>query len=265
MIRRSSLSLLSMLCATSLLCAENETQRNYYYYPKHQEPRASLDRLIGFIYPDTLSRRLYELVHYLSWGHPLDAVKYAWIYEAVRDLSIKLNVPMPQLNVLSHMRVNSLLWTGKINLLVYGWSPEDASITITQDAIDLLTQDEMRGYLAYGVAQIAYRYIVLSRPDTLLSYTTPLSRLLIADFVKTQVLIADYHGAIAVNDPQPLIEAIRKEYAHAGLPYTFMSLPIISWFSSWPTAEQRISYLQQLSTALPKRSSKGKKEKRNVS
>ncbi len=228
----------------------------------------AIDGLIGFLYFDTIIRRGYELANFWSWAQELDRTRYRHVYAIVGSACEQMNVPMPDLYVINHADVNAKLWTGKINAVVYGWSSRYAAITITQDALDMLNQDELEAYLTQAVSQIKHRYVRLHymlssflqcNPYYSLQLTrnsdpryrrNPIMAALITlggqAWLRSRIDDADRTAAHHLKKPAALASAIAKENEHAGLPYKVGSAPVISLLNNWPTAADRIETVEKI-------------------
>lgn len=96
---------------------------------------------IAFFFSDRIVLSLYR-------AKQLDTVHYHWIYEIVEELSHKMQLPMPQL---------WLVTTPMANAFATGRNPKHASIAVTTGILSLLDTEELRGVLAHELAHIKNR------------------------------------------------------------------------------------------------------------
>lgn len=96
---------------------------------------------IAFFFSDRIVLAMYR-------AQSLDKSDYNWIYEIVDQLRHKMNLPMPQLWLIS---------TPMANAFATGRSPKHSSIAITTGILKLLDEEELRGVLAHELAHIKNR------------------------------------------------------------------------------------------------------------
>lgn len=96
---------------------------------------------IAFFFSDRIVLRMYN-------AQPLDKHHYAWIYDIVKELSGKMNIPMPKLWIVANETANAFA-TGR--------SPKHASVAITTGILHILDAEELRGVLAHELAHIKNR------------------------------------------------------------------------------------------------------------
>ena len=81
-------------------------------------------------------------------AQPLNKEHYQWIYEIIEELRRTMDLPMPQLWLISSPIANAFA-TGR--------SPKHSSIAITTGILNLLDAEELRGVLAHELAHIKNR------------------------------------------------------------------------------------------------------------
>lgn len=96
---------------------------------------------IAFFFSDKIVLSLYK-------AQPLDQYHYDWIYDIVKELSQKMNLPIPQL---------WLITTPMANAFATGRNPKNASVAVTTGILDILDVEELRGVLAHELAHIKNR------------------------------------------------------------------------------------------------------------
>ena len=98
-----------------------------------------------YFYSDKLVLRMYG-------AQPLDMQQYPVVYATVKELSALMNMPAPQLWLVS-LPVPNAFATGR--------SPAYASIAFTREIITLLDQKELRGVIAHELSHIKNRDILI--------------------------------------------------------------------------------------------------------
>lgn len=241
--------------------APKQSVKNSFLRSVAAEPVSStgiIDGLIGTLWPDTIQRRWYEAWNFWGWASELDRYQYSYIYATVGEICERMNVPMPDLYVIKNSEFNAEVWMGKINAVVYGWSPRFAAITLTQDSIDLLSEEELQAYLTQAVAQIKNRrvkiycclrdFIDFAKPQaavmSALASGVGIPWLLITigaqRWLRSKVQDADRMAVHHLKNPEALASAIEKENEHAGFPYKLGSNSGMELLNNWPTAAVRL-------------------------
>ena len=86
-------------------------------------------------------------------AQPLPEQEAPEVYAIVRELTQKMNVPMPQI---------FLIPTAAPNAFATGRNPEHAVVAVTQGILDLLGKEELKGVLAHELAHVQHRDILIS-------------------------------------------------------------------------------------------------------
>jgi heat shock protein HtpX len=102
--------------------------------------------IISYYYSDKIVLHMYN-------AQPLDQQEYNWIYEIVRELARKSQLPMPKLWLIN---------TPMANAFATGRNPEHASVAVTTGILDILTKQELRGVLAHELSHVKNRDILVS-------------------------------------------------------------------------------------------------------
>jgi heat shock protein HtpX len=85
-------------------------------------------------------------------ARPVTQMEMPQYYEVVRDLTQRLNMPMPQLYVTPDLQPNAFA-TGR--------NPNHAAVAVTQGILNTLEWDELRGVLAHEISHVGNRDILI--------------------------------------------------------------------------------------------------------
>lgn len=101
---------------------------------------------IAYFYSDKIVLKMYN-------AQPLNEKEYKWIYDSVKELCTKSNIPMPKLWLIKNNMANAFA-TGR--------NPKNASVAVTTGILDILNKEELRGVLAHEISHIVNRDILIS-------------------------------------------------------------------------------------------------------
>src|SRR3982750_277622 len=85
-------------------------------------------------------------------ARPVSETEMPQYYAIVRELTQRLNMPMPQLYVTPDLQPNAFA-TGR--------NPNHAAVAVTQGILDTLEWDELRGVLAHEISHVGNRDILI--------------------------------------------------------------------------------------------------------
>ena len=92
-------------------------------------------------YSDKIVLKMYK-------AQPASKTEYPKLYKMVRDLAKKAKMPMPKLYILAQAAPNAFA-TGR--------DPKHAAVAVTNGALELLTDAELKGVLAHEMSHILHR------------------------------------------------------------------------------------------------------------
>ncbi len=101
---------------------------------------------VSYFYSDKIVISLYKAV-------PLDQNRYEHLYDMVRELTTRMQLPMPTL---------WLVPTRMANAFATGRNPQHASVVFTQGILELLEPREVRAVVAHELSHVKNRDILIS-------------------------------------------------------------------------------------------------------
>jgi len=88
----------------------------------------------------------------MSGAKPLTEQEAPRLYENVRDLCTRANLPMPTLHMIP---------ADQPNAFATGRNPKHAALAVTRGITQLLSEDELRGVLSHELAHVKHRDILI--------------------------------------------------------------------------------------------------------
>jgi heat shock protein HtpX len=215
----------------------------------------------------------------MARAHPLDPNEGREIYEDVKNLSAKMNLPMPKLYMSEDPQPNAFA-TGR--------NPKNAAVCITKGLVQLLSRDEIQGVLAHELSHVKNRDILTGtiaavmagvisysaqfgmfyggREDRgsgniLIVILAPVAALLVQLAIsRSREYDADYGAAIVTGKPLFLASALIKinEYSkklpihtNPALSSLYIQNPfsgkgIVELFSTHPSTQKRVEKLRNI-------------------
>lgn len=175
-----------------------------------------------------------------SRARPVSEEELPFVYEIVRDLTYRLEMPMPSIHLIDSPQPNAFA-TGR--------NPDHAAVAVTNGLLNVLDRDELEGVLGHELAHVANRDILIGSVAAMLAATitiltrmafffgggrrdannpigavvgllsfllAPLAALLIRSAIsRSREFQADESGADFTGKPLALASALRKISAYA--------------------------------------------------
>jgi heat shock protein HtpX len=223
----------------------------------------------------------------MSRAKPIEESEAPRLFQIVRELSTRADLPMPRLYMIPQDQPNAFA-TGR--------SPKHAAVAVTRGITRLLSEDELRGVLAHELAHVRHRDILITSVasaiggaitylgymllffggddnDSPLGLVASLALVLLAPIAATIIQLAisrqrefsaDATGAEISGNPESLASALlRLEEGAKAMPMEvnqaaeplyivkpFRGGGLASLFSTHPPIEERVRRLQQMRPAL---------------
>ena len=244
---------------------------------------------IGFAIALVLNVGMYwysdKLVLKMYRAKEADEEKFGFLYEMVRELSEKANLPMPKVYIVEKDNPNAFA-TGR--------NPENAAVAVTTGILRILNPRELRGVIAHEMSHIKNRDILVSTIAAVIagaiSYVAMMARFgaifgggddnggvigmivlsilapLIAAIVsfaisRSREYLADSTGASLCKDPIALADALQKLHAgsknkpmknanpatsHMFIVNPFNAKSLFTLFSTHPPVAKRVGKLRAM-------------------
>jgi heat shock protein HtpX len=223
----------------------------------------------------------------MSGARPVSEAEAPGLYQMVRELASRANLPMPRLYVIPQEQPNAFA-TGR--------GPKNSAVAVTAGIMSRLSEDELRGVIAHELAHIRNRDVLtqsiaatIGGAITYLAYMLmwfggdddesplglvgSLAMVLLAPLAATLIQLAisrqreysaDATGAQICGNPESLASALlRLEESAKAIPMQvnqaaeplyivkpFRAGGIASLFSTHPPIEERVRRLRQMRPAL---------------
>jgi heat shock protein HtpX len=236
---------------------------------------ALLMNLASYFFSDKLALKM-------SRAQPLEESEAPRIYQIVRELSTRADLPMPRLYMIPNDQPNAFA-TGR--------NPKHAAVAVTRGITKLLSEDELRGVLAHELAHVQHRDILIQTVasaigaaitylaymllwfgndnDSPLSAVAALAMVLLAPIAASIIQLsisrqreyaADAGGAEICGNPESLASALlRLEQGAQAMPMEvnqaaeplyivkpFKGKGMAALFSTHPPIEERVRRLRQM-------------------
>jgi heat shock protein HtpX len=223
----------------------------------------------------------------MARAKPIEESEAPRLYQMVRDLTTRADLPMPRLYMIPQDQPNAFA-TGR--------SPKRSAVAVTRGITKLLSEDELRGVLAHELAHVRNRDILLTSvaatiggaitylgymllffggddDESPLGLIASLALVILAPIAATIIQLAisrqreysaDATGAEISGNPESLASALeRLEEGAKAIPMQvnqaseplyivkpFSGRGIASLFSTHPPIEERVRRLRQMRPAL---------------
>ncbi|MDQ3724958.1 MAG: zinc metalloprotease HtpX [Actinomycetota bacterium] len=218
----------------------------------------------------------------MSRAEPIEESEAPRLYQIVRELTTRADLPMPRLYMIPQDQPNAFA-TGR--------NPKNSAVAVTRGITKLLSEDELRGVLAHELAHIRNRDILIQTiasafgsaitylaymfmwfggdDESPLSMVAALGMVLLAPIAASIIQLsisrqreyaADAGGAEICGNPESLASALlRLEQGSAAIPMQvnqaaeplyivkpFSGKGMASLFSTHPPIEERVRRLRQM-------------------
>jgi heat shock protein HtpX len=223
----------------------------------------------------------------MSRAKPIEESEAPRLYQIVRELTTRADLPMPRLYMIPQDQPNAFA-TGR--------SPKHAAVAVTRGITRLLSEDELRGVLAHELAHVRHRDILITSvasaiggaitylgymllffggddDESPLGLVASLALVILAPIAATIIQLAisrqrefsaDATGAEICGNPESLASALlRLEEGAKAVPMEvnqaaeplyivkpFSGGGLASLFSTHPPIEERVRRLRQMRPAL---------------
>jgi len=240
---------------------------------------ALLINLGSYFFSDKLALKM-------SRAQPIEESEAPRLYQIVRELTTRANLPMPRLYMIPQDQPNAFA-TGR--------NPKHSAVAVTRGITKLLSEDELRGVLAHELAHVRNRDILIqsvasaigaaitylaymfmwfgSDDESPLSLVASLAMVLLAPIAASIIQLsisrqreyaADAGGAEICGNPESLASALlRLEQGAEAMPMQvnqaaeplyivkpFSGKGIAGLFSTHPPIEERVRRLRQMRPTL---------------
>jgi heat shock protein HtpX len=222
----------------------------------------------------------------MSRAQPIEESEAPRLYQIVRELTTRADLPMPRLYMIPQDQPNAFA-TGR--------NPKNSSVAVTRGITKLLSEDELRGVLAHELAHIQHRDILIQTvaaaigsaitylaymfmwfggdDESPLGLISGLAMVLLAPIAASIIQLsisrqreyaADAGGAAICGNPESLASALlRLEQGAEAIPMRantateplyivkpFRGGGIAGLFSTHPPIEERVRRLRQMRPSL---------------
>jgi heat shock protein HtpX len=233
--------------------------------------------LLSYFFSDKMALKM-------SGAQPIEESEAPRLYQIVRELTTRADLPMPRLYMIPQEQPNAFA-TGR--------NPKNSAVAVTAGITKLLSEDELRGVLAHELAHIQHRDILIQSVaaaigsaitylaymfmwfggdnDSPLSLVASLAMVLLAPLAASIIQLsisrqrefaADAGGAAITGNPESLASALlRLEQGAEAIPMRghantateplyivkpFRGKGMAGLFSTHPPIEERVRRLRQM-------------------
>jgi heat shock protein HtpX len=240
---------------------------------------AGLMNMGAYFFSDKLALKM-------SGAQPISESEAPRLYQIVRDLCTRADLPMPRLYMIP---------ADQPNAFATGRNPKHSAVAVTRGITKLLSEDELRGVIAHELAHVKHRDILITSvaatigaaitylgymllwfggdDDSPLGLVASLALVLLAPIAATIIQLsisrqrefaADAGGAAISGNPESLASALlRLEEGAKAMPMQvnqaaeplfivkpFSAKGIGKLFSTHPPIEERVARLRQMRPSL---------------
>ena len=229
-------------------------------------------------YSDKIVLKMYK-------ANEADTEEYSSIYEILRDVTQRANLPMPRLFIIK---------SDTPNAFATGRNPENAVVALTTGILKILNERELKGVIAHEVSHIKNRDILIASFAAViagaisyialfarfgaifgggrdgeniigilvLSIVAPLIAMVVSFAIsRSREYLADSMGASLSKDPIALADALQKlsvvnkvhpmknanpATSHMFIVNPFSAKSVINLFSTHPPVQKRIGKLRSM-------------------
>jgi heat shock protein HtpX len=240
---------------------------------------AALMNMGAYFFSDKLALKM-------SGAKPIEESEAPRLYQLMRDLTTRADLPMPRLYMIP---------VDQPNAFATGRNPKHSAVAVTRGITQLLSEDELRGVLAHELAHVKHRDILITSvaatigaaitylgymllwfggdDESPLGLVASLALVLLAPIAATIIQLsisrqreyaADAGGAAISGNPESLASALlRLEEGAKAMPMQvnqaaeplyivkpFSAKGIGRLFSTHPPIEERVARLRQMRPSL---------------
>lgn len=145
---------------------------------------AAIMNFVSYWFSDKIVLAMYR-------AQPIEREEAPELYDLVKDLTTRANMPMPKLYIIP---------TESPNAFATGRNPQHAAVAVTQGILRLLTMEELRGVLGHELSHVTNRDILISSVAATLAGAI----MMLARMVQFGFMFGGYGGRDRDRDGNPL-------------------------------------------------------------